>query len=218
MAVLNMDKIRVGQIQYLAVMVMVIFLSFILFPGRRRVEPTSTFLTLVHLGTFAAQYGAQLWVTLVAGITMFCSLPRRMFGQVQKRLFPMFFFWCLLTSAIVTATHILRHPVETWSYSQYVAIYALSAGFISAAVNSIILSPLIVSAMLKTFQMEVEAGVGDIVGYANVPELKKNPEYVNSYRTFRRCHGASACLTVVSLAANTVHLYYLACQLVPGLI
>lgn len=92
---------------------------------------------------------------------------------------------------------------------------ALFVCFATAALNSIVVSPLIVSAMLKTFKMEVDAGVGDVVGYADMKELKKNPQYYESYRIFRRCHGASAMLVVSSLIANTVYLYFLTSLCLP---
>lgn len=63
--------------------------------------------------------------------------------------------------------------------------------------------------MGKVFEMEVEAGAGDVIGYADMKELKKNPVYASTYKTFRRCHGISGMLTMASLIANTVYLYYL---------
>lgn len=92
---------------------------------------------------------------------------------------------------------------------------SLCVCFLAAALNSLALSPLIVSAMLKIFKMEVEAGVGDVVGYADMKELKQNPLYFQSYRMFRRCHGASAVLTVLSLTAATVYLTFLASRCIP---
>ena len=44
-----------------------LFTSFLLYPGRRRMDSSSTTVAMIHLGAFTANYGAQLWVTLVAG-------------------------------------------------------------------------------------------------------------------------------------------------------
>ena len=99
------------------------------------------------------------------------------------------------------------------TYSFQVA--ALTTGFLTAAANSLILAPLIVKAMLKTFRLEVEAGITDVIGHADVTNLKMDPGYKAAYRMFRRCHGLSALLTLLGLASNSVHLYYLTCQCVP---
>nr|KAG5696707.1 hypothetical protein BaRGS_012076 [Batillaria attramentaria] len=59
--------------------------------------------------------------------------------------------------------------------------------------------------MVAAFNMEVAAGLRDVIGYADMSEMKKkNPAYAACYRVFRRCHAVSGMLTVLSLAANTV--------------
>ena len=92
---------------------------------------------------------------------------------------------------------------------------ALTVSFLSAAINSVHTGPAIVSAMLTTFQMEVEAGYKDIVGHASIPSLKQDPAYTASYRKFRRFHGLSAMMVTLSLLANCVHLYYIAMNCAP---
>ncbi|CAL1537589.1 unnamed protein product [Lymnaea stagnalis] len=209
----NFDALRMHHFQFFAVVVMVCFLSF--FPSRRKLESPSVLHGMMHLGSFAANFGAQLWVTLVAGLTMFYSLPRHMFGKVQSKLFPMFFLWSLVCSSITLYTFLAQHPWDTWENGHLVQAVSLSICFVTAGLNSLVVSPLIVSAMLKTFKMEVDAGVGDVIGYADMKELKKNPQYFASYRKFRRCHGASAMLVVSSLVANTVYLYFLTSRCIP---
>ncbi|XP_041361522.1 transmembrane protein 205-like [Gigantopelta aegis] len=211
----KLETIRVTQFQYFSVMVIVILTSFVLFPGGRKIDGQSTFISLIHLGSWAANYGAQLWVTLVAGLTMFYNLPRHMFGKVQSRLFPMFFLWSLVTAAVQLGTFVAQHPMESWQSAHTVEVVTLTTGFLTAAMNSLILSPLIVKAMVKTFRLEVEAGITDVIGHADVTELKKDPIYRDAYRMFRRYHGLGALMTLAGLASNSIHLYYLTCQCVP---
>lgn len=209
-------NIRVTHFQYFAVVVITLFTSFLLYPGRRRMDSSSTLIAMIHLGSFTAQYGTQLWVTLVAGLTMFYNLPRHMFGQVQSRLFPMFFLWSLVTSAVSFSTFVSLHPYDTWEKPHAVQAMCMMTGFLVAAVNSLVVAPLIVRNMVAAFNMEVEAGLRDVIGYADMSEMKKkNPQYAACYRVFRRCHGVSGMLTVLSLVANTVQLYYIASQCVP---
>ncbi|BFZ20973.1 hypothetical protein BsWGS_24012 [Bradybaena similaris] len=202
--------------QFFAIVVVLCFTSFLLYPSRRRADVSSGLYGMMHFGSFSANFGTQLWVTLVAGLTMFYSLPRHLFGKVQSRLFPMFFLWSLVCSAITLSTFLAKHPLATWDQTHLVQGIALCVCFVTAAVNSLIVSPLIVTAMLKTFKMELDAGVGDVIGYADMKELKKNSQYVETYRMFRRCHAASGMLVVSSLAANMIHLYFLTslCQLI----
>ncbi|KAK0066390.1 transmembrane protein 205 [Biomphalaria pfeifferi] len=211
----NFDALRMHHFQFFGMVVVISFLSFLLYPSRRKMDSPSVLYGMLHLGSFGANFGAQLWVTLVAGLTMFYSLPRHMFGKVQSRLFPMFFLWSLVCSAITLSTFLVQHPWETLETAQLVQVASLSICFVTAALNSLVVSPLIVSAMLKTFKMEVDAGVGDVVGYADMKELKKNPQYFESYRMFRRCHGVSAMLVVTSLIANNVYLYFLTSLCLP---
>jgi len=200
--------------QYMALLTCVVFLSSLLMPARRHTSHTghapSHSDAMLHLFSFAANFGAQLWVTFVAGLTMFYSLPRHMFGQVQSRLFPMFFLWSLVCSAVCLSTFLSLHPYGTWELSHYVQAISLTTCLITSATNSLAVSPIIVSAMLKTFKIEVDSGYEDVVGYAKMAELKTRPDYLASYKTFRRCHGISAMLTVTSLVANIVHLYHVA--------
>ena len=52
---------------------------------------------------------------LLTGLTMFYNLPRIMFGQVQSRLFPMYFATTLLLSSITLITYTMGNPYETWT-------------------------------------------------------------------------------------------------------
>ncbi|KAK3780197.1 hypothetical protein RRG08_010591 [Elysia crispata] len=213
----KLDALRMEHFQFCAVAVVTCFVSMQLFPLLTRSSHQSADDTYVpgvangmlHLGSFGANFGAQMWVTFVAGLTMFYSLPRHMFGKVQSRLFPMFYLWSLVFSAVTLSTFLERHPYDSWDSSLCVRAIILIVCFLTAAVNSLVVSPAIVSAMLQTFKKEVEAGVGDVVGHTDVIELKKDPEYCASYRKFRRFHGLSAMLVVTSLVCNIVYLYHL---------
>ena len=53
---------------------------------------------------------------------MFYNLPRHMFGKVQSRLFPMFFLWSLVTSAVQVGTFVFQHPMDTWQTAHTVEV------------------------------------------------------------------------------------------------
>ena len=58
--------------------------------GRYLVLPPSAAAT-VHLLSFSIWFGTMVYTTFVAGITMFKNLPRRVFGTLQSKLFPLYF-------------------------------------------------------------------------------------------------------------------------------
>ena len=88
--------------------------------------------------------------------------------------------------------------------------------FVVGAINSIIIAPIIVRNMVAAFNIEVAAGLQDVIGYANFKEMKRtNPQYATCYKGFRRGHGISVSLTMLSIIANTVLLYHIASRCVP---
>lgn len=58
--------------------------------GKYLVLPPNSAAT-VHLLSFATWFGTVVYTTFVAGITMFKNLPRRVFGKIQSKLFPLYF-------------------------------------------------------------------------------------------------------------------------------
>lgn len=48
----------------------------------------------VHMLSFGIWFGTVFWTTFIAGITMFKNLPRRTFGTLQSKLFPLYFQLC----------------------------------------------------------------------------------------------------------------------------
>lgn len=49
------------------------------------------FVRMLHLAAFGTWFGAQVWTTFFAGLTMFKNLPRQTFGKLQAKLFPQYF-------------------------------------------------------------------------------------------------------------------------------
>ena len=48
----------------------------------------------VHMLSFGTWLGTVVYTTFIAGITMFKNLPRRTFGTIQSKLFPLYFQLC----------------------------------------------------------------------------------------------------------------------------
>jgi hypothetical protein len=61
--------------------------------GKYLVLPPTVAAT-VHLLSFSIWFGTLVYTTFVAGITMFKNLPKRVFGTLQSKLFPLYFRLC----------------------------------------------------------------------------------------------------------------------------
>lgn len=204
---------RLWQAKYFSLMVLFLLSLYYAFPTRRRYDPKSTTIAFVHLTSFAFHYGAQCWVTFIAGLTMFYNLPRIMFGQVQSRLFPMYFATTLALSSITFVTYTIRNPYDKWNSTDWKLVICFAICIVSTFLNTYVFSPQIVDATVQLFEIEKEAGVAYVIGYVDRTELKKDPAYRLHYRTFRKHHGISAIANLTTLVCNTVYMYYLAGQI-----
>ena len=61
----------------------------------------------VHLLSFSTWFGTVVYTTFVAGITMFKNLPRRVFGKLQSKLFPLYFQLCSVMIAVQVSSLIV---------------------------------------------------------------------------------------------------------------
>ena len=58
---------RLWLAKYFSMMVVVMLSVYYAVPTRRRYDPNSTAVAFVHLMSFAMHFGAQCWVTFIAG-------------------------------------------------------------------------------------------------------------------------------------------------------
>ncbi|OWF55770.1 transmembrane protein 205-like [Mizuhopecten yessoensis] len=203
-----MINLRIPQVRYLAALLATIALSFALYPGNSSTGQSSKVYTFLYFFTFVSHYGAQFWMTFVAGLLLFFNLPRIWFGHVQSKLFPLFFCFGFVTSSITIATFVSQHRLDDENRQKQIAALVVSLG--ADFINAFLLSPIIVESMLQRFSMEKKSGKAYEVGFTDLSELLKNPEYACVNRTFRLYHGLSGAINMIGLAANTFHLYNLA--------
>jgi putative copper export protein len=60
----------------------------------------------LHLFSYATWFGTMVYTTFILGITMFKNLPRKTFGNLQAKLFPMYF--ALSSIAIILQVSTLK--------------------------------------------------------------------------------------------------------------
>lgn len=176
----------------------------------------------LHLFSFATWFGTMVYTTFILGITMFKNLPRKTFGNLQAKLFPMYF--ALSSIAIILQVsasvyyffnlYILRFSRTMASYHlQIVTLKGLTA---SAAVNIIakstkslivalvmtllnqfIIEPMTTNNMLRRYELE------------DTENGKNTDEYKALKANFGKFHGISSLTNLVALCAAAAHGFYL---------
>lgn len=195
---------------HLFVLLTVCYLSFLLFPGEvKKPQEPSALSNMIYLTTFATQFGAQFWMTFVSGIVLFFNLPRQVFGQVQRILFPKYFCMnaCL---GFVTLFLFLKHHPSYKSDSQLLAqTVSLAACFLVQLLTRLYIVPPMLVAMEARGALEARAGVGMEIGHHDPGRLRHCPYYNSLHRRFRSFHVACAGANVLAFACNVCHIYYL---------
>jgi len=167
---------------------------------------SSFYSTLSFLFFFAFGLGMNLWVTFIAGIVMFKTLPRHMFGNVQSRLFPCFF---AATGVSFIAQMFSFSSVGSWNIldsEDDCVILTLVMGFMCAFVNGWHVGPKSTAIMFKCHVFEKEEGETP----PNIVKLKENQEYMRLRKQFGMYHGMSMMANLVCLAAQLYTLYFVA--------
>jgi len=160
--------------------------------------------TLCFLFFFAFGLGMNLWVTFIAGIVMFKTLPRHMFGNVQARLFPCFF---AATGVSFMAQLFSFSPVGSWNIldsEDDCMILTLVMGFMCSFINGWHVGPKSTVIMFKCHVFEKEEGEVP----PNIVKLKENQEYVKLRKQFGMYHGISMLSNLVCLGVHLYTLYF----------
>lgn len=194
---------RIQAVKFLSTSLAVLEVCWILFPLRNTYEPKWKFW---HFFSFAIHYGSQFWMTFIAGMAMFMTLPRYWFGEGQKVLFPLYFALSLVMSTMTLATYVQLHDSKSIGF---IEIISLGTALLSAIINAFYLGDKIVEYSTKRFGLEKGSGTADKIGFVDLTEMRKNKEYLVADKTFRFYHHLSWVSNMSSFLANTVYLYSL---------
>lgn len=205
---------RLPQPAHFFTLVTSLYLGFLFFPRENRLAPEqpSTFTSLMYVACFAMHFGTQFWMTFASGLVLFFSLPRHIFGKVQKCLFPKYFMLNSMLSAITLALFILHHPSASQGELK-VQMWTLLICFLSEFSARLYIVPNLLDAMEERMTLEENAGVGMEIGYHNPGPLAYCPHYSKVNKRFRIYHGICACANILSMACSTLHLYFLSTKL-----
>lgn len=166
--------------------------------GKYLILPPSAAAT-VHLLSFATWFGTVVYTTFVAGITMFKNLPRRVFGTLQSKLFPLYFRLCSATVAMQILT-LTAMPDVLGKTSEV----SLAVAFFATLLNLLYLEPKSTRVMFDRYALEDEG-------------RRESEEYKEKAKAFGMLHGVSSLTNLVALCAGVVHGARLASKLSGGL-
>ena len=156
----------------------------------------------VHLYAMAAYFGCSCWVSFVAGLVMFKSLPRHTFGKLQSKLFPAYFRFtsgCLAVAlmSLGAGSDIGQADKDRRGTS----ILLLGSALALQLLNMLWLEPVTTRIMFKRHIVEREFGTGHEIGQLTPdnPEARRSDELQRLTRKFGMWHGLSASANLVSI-------------------
>lgn len=141
----------------------------------------------VHLLSFATWFGTVVYTTFVAGITMFKNLPRRVFGKIQSKLFPLYFRVCSVMVGVQILT--LTAMPDILSKTSEVS---LAIAFFTTLLNLLYLEPKSTQVMFDRYSLEDDG-------------KRESEEYSKLAKTFGKLHGMSSLANLVALCGGIVH-------------
>ena len=86
------------------------------------------------------------------------------------------------------------------------------AAVISSLINTYYLGDKIVEYTTKRFSLEKDSGTAYKIGFVDLSEMRRNPEYFIADKTFRYYHHLSWISNIIGFCANTFYLYSLSCH------
>lgn len=203
-----------SQPAHLVTIVAVVYLAFRLFPdSRRHATEASTLTRLLYIAAVSTVFGSQVWMTFVSGLALFLSVPRHVFAQVQQVLFPLYFLTNAVLMLVAVVTYTRHHPTHLWDNHQMMQGGILVTCFLVNLGIRLYLAPVLTKLITVKMAIEREAGLGQEVGSSRPGVLANCPHYMRLFRAFRRTHIIIAIGNMVSMAATSFHLYYLATKL-----
>lgn len=170
-------------------------------------------LRLVHLAAFSTWLGVQVWVTFIAGVTMFRHLPRHTFGFIQGKLFPKYFLLGTILSCASILSYLVEHPFTSWGYREKMQGYSLAVSLVMVLANLVYFEPQTSRCVAAKHVLEKEQQAGNTIGKIDDDKmeiLKKNEKYVALDKRFFLLHSLSSIANLVALSAQAIHLWHIA--------
>ena len=157
--------------------------------------PTSTGGAFASLLSTSVFVGASVWTTFFAGILMFTNLPKTTFGDLQAKLFPVYFGLQTATSAAALALTATGRAGGSSSSARPRAV-AAAVALAFSLLNLAVLEPLTTAAMYHRRAAQAEGS-----------KFPKNEKKKASGR-FGMLHGLSSLANLFALGAGVTVLWF----------
>uniref|UniRef100_A0A146LZ59 Transmembrane protein 205 n=1 Tax=Lygus hesperus TaxID=30085 RepID=A0A146LZ59_LYGHE len=175
-------------------------------------KPYSALTTFAYVVAFGLRLGSQYWMTFVSGLSLYFTLQRHAFGDVQVVLFPRYFTSNAILSAISLFAFTKLHSHIPWETTHWIQVITMSTSFLLESLSRLYLAPKVVDLIEKKKAIEVtQPGVGKEVGKHDPGVLKNCPHYMSLHGQFRRKHMFMGVVNVTTIACTIVQLCYV-CQ------
>ncbi|XP_014472309.1 PREDICTED: transmembrane protein 205 [Dinoponera quadriceps] len=195
----------------------VLFVMSVLIPTKERASSDSNShsrtTSFIYLAAFVMHFGAQIWMTFVSGLSLYFALPRHMFGEVQRVLFPRYFTINACLSLITLLIFVKHHPAHTWDTEIAIQVGGMSIAFFLELLIRLYLTPPLLRLIVLKNNLERATGVGGEIGRQNIGPLKHCPYYMKIHRAFCQIHVCIAMGNMLTVACTVLHLHYIASRL-----
>lgn len=209
----NLVRVLASSTQpaHVIALVSVFIVASIILPSRdtptSHTHHTHPFTRLSYLCAFSLHIGSQFWMTFMSGLSLYFSLPRHAFGEVQKVLFPKYFSLNSMLSLVILIQFV---RVCQWDHYTYLQIGTLSLCFLLELLIRLYIVPPVIQLITIKTELEAAAGVGQEVGRYKLGPLIHCPHYMKLHQTFRRLHMITALGNILTISCSAFHLHYIA--------
>lgn len=176
-------------------------------------QPHSRITSIIYLVSFVVHFGSQIWMTFVSGLSLYFALPRHVFSEVQRVLFPRYFTINACLSLTTLLIFIKHHPTHTWDSEVAIQVGGMCSAFFLELLIRLYLTPPLMRLIVQKNALERAAGLGNEIGRHNFGGLKHCPHYMKIHGAFRRIHTSIAIGNMFSMACTILHLHYIASKL-----
>ena len=170
---------------------------------------SNTIAKAMHMFSISIFFGCSTWVSFVAGIVMFKTLPRHVFGKLQSKLFPAFFQFTSLTLIIAILTLVFGLNQEWTSTS----VLLVSSSLFFQLLNLVWLEPVTTKIMFERHILERSLKTGHEVGTLtpDTALARENKDLKAITRRFGMWHGMSATGTLIAWGCVAYHMFLFFC-------
>ena len=170
---------------------------------------SNTIAKAMHMFSISIFFGCSTWVSFVAGIVMFKTLPRHVFGKLQSKLFPAFFQFTSLTLIIAILTLVFGLNQEWTSTS----VLLVSSSLFFQLLNLVWLEPVTTKIMFERHILERSLKTGHEIGTLtpDTALARENKDLKAITRRFGMWHGMSATGTLIAWGCVAYHMFLFFC-------